>query len=159
MIRFRGLAALLPFAALCQSPAISVSATPDGAALVTLANGEKTTVPKEPDQAGIDEPRVAPDGTAGWLVQYNVEGVSYPIAGKLVIWRGGKVRRFPTEQSFYSWAFYAGGKQVAFHVGPLHAEQKSHCELHDAASGRLIAQWDGDLESENRPAWTKGLDH
>ena len=97
----------------------------------------------------------------GWLAEYMVEGVSYPIAETLVIWRAGKIiRRFPGEQTFYGWTFYAQGKQVAYHDGPRHGELKPHCELHDATSGRLIAAWDGDLESgSNQPDWTKGLSH
>jgi hypothetical protein len=49
---------------------------------------------------------------------------------------------------------------VAYHDGPLHGELKSHFELRDAESGRMIAVWEGDLESDGeRPAWTKGLSH
>jgi len=142
-----------------QDRTVAVSAGRDGAAQITLANGEKIKIQKELGQVGISESRLGPDGTVGWLAEYKVEGVSYPIAGTLIIWRAGKpIRRFPTERSFCSWTFYADGKRVAYHVRPLHGELKSHCELHDAASGRLIAAWDGDLESEsNRPAWTKGL--
>ena len=153
--------ALFPDAGMSQDQAVAVSAGRDGAAQITLANGEKTTIQKEPDQVGIREPRKAPDGTVGWLAEYKVDGRSYPFAGTLIIWRAGKIiRRFQTGQSFYSWMFYAQGKQVAYHVGPLHGELKSHCELHDATSGRLLAVWDGDLESgSNRPAWTKGLSH
>jgi hypothetical protein len=141
--------------------AVAVSAGRDGTAQIAFATGENITIHKEPGQVGFSEPKKAPDGTLGWLAEYKVDGVSYPVAGTLIIWRAGKtVRRFPTGQSFYSWSFYAQGKQVAYHVGPLHGEVKSHCELHDATSGRLIAAWDGDLESEsNRPAWTKGLSH
>jgi hypothetical protein len=165
MIRWRGpatillLNALLPLAGMAQGQAVAVAAGQDGGAEITLANGKKTTIRKEPGQVGINEAQVAPDGTAGWLAEYTVEGVSYPIDGTLVVWRAGRtIRRFQAEQSFYSWTFYAQGKQVAYHVGPLHGESKSHCELHDAESGRLIAAWDGDLESgNNRPAWTKGL--
>jgi hypothetical protein len=155
------LSVLLADTGMSQDQAVAVSAGRDGTAQITLANGEKITIQKEPGQVGISESHVGPDGTVGWLAEYKVEGVSYPIAGTLIIWRAGKtIRRFPTEQSFYSWTFYAQGKQVAYHVGPLHGELKSHCELHDATSGRLIAAWDGDLESEsNRPAWTKGLSH
>ena len=152
---------LFPNAAMSQGQAVAVSAGRDGTAQITLANGEKTTIQKESGQVGISEPKKAPDGTVGWLAEYKVEGVSYPIAGTLIIWRAGKIiRRFQTGQSFYSWMFYAQGKQVAYHVGPLHGELKSHCELHDATSGRLLAVWDGDIESgSNRPAWTKGLSH
>ena len=144
-----------------QGQAATVSAAQNGAAQVTFANGRKATIPKEPGQTGIREPRTASDGTVGWLAEYGVEYVSEPIAGTLIVWRAGKVlQRFSAQQSFYSWTFYAEGKQVAFHVGPLHGELKSHCELHDARSGRLIEMWDGDLgPGNNRPAWTQGLSH
>jgi hypothetical protein len=140
---------------------VTVSAGQDGAMQITLANGKQVTIPKEPGQTGIREARIAPDGTVGWLAEYSVEAVSYPIAGTLIIWRAGKIiRRFSAQQSFYSWTFYAEGKQVAYHVGPLHGELKSHCELRDTRSGRLIAVWDGDLEpGNNRPPWTRGLSH
>jgi hypothetical protein len=167
MIRSRGLLitllfnGLFPNAGMSQVQAVAVSAAADGAALIALANGKKTTVRKERGQTGISEARIAPDGTVGWLVEYSVDGVSYTDSGTLIVWRAGKtIRRFRTGQSFYSWAFYAQDKQVAYHVGPLHGELKSHCELHDAENGRRIAVWDGDLESDGeRPAWTKGLSH
>jgi hypothetical protein len=155
------LSVLLVDTGMSQDQAVAVFAGRDGAAQITLANGEKITIQKEPGQVGVGESHIAPDGTVGWLAEYQVDGVSYPIAGTLILWRAGKtIRRFPTEQSFYSWSFCAQGKQVAYHVGPLHGELNSHCELHDATSGRVIAVWDGDLESGNdRPAWTKGLSH
>jgi hypothetical protein len=153
--------ASLSFAGLSQCQTVAVAAGQDGAALITRADGKKTRVQKDRGQVGISAAHTASDGTVGWLAEYSVEDVSYPIAGTLIIWRSGRtIRRFRTEQSFYTWTFYAGGKQVAYHVGPLHGEAKSHCELHDVESGRLIAVWDGDLESgSNRPAWTRGLSH
>jgi hypothetical protein len=167
MIRSHGLLIPLlfvgpfPNVGMSQGQAAAVTAGPDGAARIALANGQKATVRKERGQVSISEPQIAPDGTVGWLVEYSVDGLSYPVAGTLIVWRAGKtIRRFPAGQSFYSWAFYAQGKQVAYHDGPLHGESKSHCELHDAESGRMIAVWDGDLESDGkRPAWTKGLSH
>jgi hypothetical protein len=84
-----------------------------------------------PGQVGIREVLVSSDGTVGWLAGYRVNGVSDPVALTLTIWRAGNiVRRFEADQSFYSWAFYAAGKQVAYHVGPLHGEGASHCETH-----------------------------
>jgi len=152
---------LLADTGMSQDQAAAVSAGRDGTTQITLANGKTITIQKEPRQVGVGESHITPNGSVGWLVEYEVEGVSYPIAGMLIIWRAGtQIRRFRTEQSFYSWSFYAQGKQVAYHVGPLHGELKSHCELHDATSGRLIAVWDGDLESgSDRPAWTKDLSH
>ena len=154
--------AVLPSALVCQERVLSVSATPEGLARITLPSGGIVTVPKERGQVGVSEGRTAPDGrTAGWLVQYSAGDVGYPVSGTLVVWRAGKiVRRFPSDQVFYSWAFFADGRQAAYHVGPLHGEPKSHCELHDVESGRVVAVWDGELDSDsNRPAWTKGLNH
>src|SRR5690349_2214916 len=157
-------ALLIPFlvcmVALPQGERVTVSGTPDGAAQITRPDGRKAVVPKEYGQVGIREAQVAADGTAGWLVEYNVDGVSYPISGKLIIWRDGIiVRRFDSGQVFYSWAFVGGSKQIAYHDGPLHGEGASHCELHDVATGRVIDKWDGDLDAGGKPAWAEGLKH
>jgi hypothetical protein len=145
-----------------QQVQVQVSEDPTGAARITTRTGSKT-VRKEPGQVGIEDPDVAWDRrTAGWLVMYEMPGVvSYPIAGMLVVWRGGAViRRFRTEQTFWSWAFVANGKQVAYHTGPLHGERASHCELRNVSDGRLVAQWSGDLDdAAKRPAWTAELYH
>jgi hypothetical protein len=152
--------ALLPDAALPQRRVTAVSSTEDGAARITFSDGSKTAIPKEPGQVSITNARIGANGTIGWLVEFSEDGVDYPVAEELVLWRAGKlVRRFPN-QPFYSWTFYSQGTRVAYHVGPLHTELRSHCELRDVASGRIIAQWDGELDSAaNRPAWTQGLEH
>lgn len=109
----------LSFAGLSQCQTVAVAAGQDGAAQITLAEGKKTRIQKERGQVGISSAHTASDGTVGWLAEYSVEGVSYPIAGTLIIWRSGKtIRRFPTEQFFYTWTFYAGSKQVSYHVNP-----------------------------------------
>ncbi len=152
---------VLAQAATAQDQAVQVAAGPGGAAQITLASGKKITIPKERGQTGISDPRTAQDGrTVGWLVEYD-DGVSYPVPGTLIVWRSGKIiGRFADGPVFWSWTFVAGGAQVAYHTGPLHGEETSHCELHDVESGRLISKWDGDLDSDaKRPAWTKGLDH
>ena len=153
--------ALAPHIGTSQGRPVVVSAGPKGTAQITRADGSMTTVPKERGQVGISDPQTSPDDrTVGWLVDFSTESLSYPISGTLIIWRAGKVlRRFGTEQVFYSWTFYAHGKQVAYHTGPTHGEQKSHCELHEVESGRRLAVWDGDLESSGRPDWTTGLNH
>jgi len=127
---------------------------------VTATGRGTTLVRPEPGQVGIREPRVSSDGAAGWLVEFRVRDVTDAVALTLTIWRAGKVvRRFQTDQSFYSWAFYGAG-QVAYHVGPLHGERASHCELRDIKTGHLIEAWDGDLESaNNRPPWVGDLSH
>ena len=155
------LVAVVPVMAMAQLHPASVTPDSFGAALITFAHRKVTHVPKERGQIGIREAMMAADGrSAGWLVDFRVEGVSYGVPEMLVIWRDGKVaRRFKTEQAFYSWVFLSHGEQVAFHTGPLHGEQSSHCELHDVKTGRRLTEWDGDLESENKPAWVAGLKH
>ena len=153
--------ALTPLVAAAQLHPLSVTPDSSGAAMITFAHRKVTHVPKERGQSGIREAMMAADGrSAGWLVDYRVVGVSDGIAQTLVVWRDGKVsRRFRTEQAFYSWAFVARGAQVAYHTGPLHGEQDSHCELRDVKTGRRVAMWDGDLESGSRPSWVAGLRH
>lgn len=161
ILTFLLVSALFPACGPSLGQAVALSAAPDGTAQIRLSSGHSIAIPKERGQVGISNGQIAPDGTAGWLAEFSVAGVSYPIAGRLILWRAGKIiQRFQTEQSFYSWTFYARGNQVAYHVGSLHGEVKSHCELRDVASGRLIAEWDGDLASDsNRPGWTDGLTH
>jgi hypothetical protein len=155
------LGALVPVTAMAQLHPVSVTPDSSGAALITFAHRRVTHVPKERGQTGISDALMASDGrSAGWLVDYHVDGVSDGVAETLVIWRDGKViRRFRTEQAFYSWAFHSKGAQVAFHTGPLHGEHASYCELHDVKTGRRLAVWNGNLESANKPTWVAGLYH
>jgi hypothetical protein len=128
---------------------------------VESATGKNTIIAREPGQAGIDEVKVLEDKEmAGWFVLYQDPDGGSPFAGKLVVWRDGRIiRGFLAEQTFWSWTFEHNGEQVAFHAGPNHGETNSHCELHDVTTGRKLATWDGDLESSDKPAWTQGLDH
>ena len=128
---------------------------------VVSAGGKETVVAHEQGQVGIEEINIAEDRqTLGWLVLYEDPDGSSPLAGKLVLWRDGRVlRKFGTAQVFWSWAFEHVAEQVAYHIGPTHGETTSHCELHESRTGRLVASWDGDLDSTARPAWTKHLEH
>jgi hypothetical protein len=126
-----------------------------------VSSGKDTVITAEEDQVGIDAIKVVDDKQiAGWLVLYKNPDGGSPIAGKLVVWRNGRIlRSFSTDQVFWSWSFEHAGEQVAYHVGPSHGETVSHCELHGLQTGRLLSSWDGDLENPNRPGWTKQLNH
>jgi hypothetical protein len=129
---------------------------------IVLNSGKEAVVPRQRDQVGIEDVKIADDGrTAGWVVSYAVpDDTSRKFAGSLVIWRNEKiVRTFDTGPTFWSWAFIHRGEQVAYHSGPLHEGPLSHCELRDVKTGRLLASWDGNLENPDRPDWTKALDH
>jgi hypothetical protein len=124
-------------------------------------DGQEQVVAGEAHQLGIESEQTAEDReTVGWLVDFADPDNTSSDAEILVIFRAGQIiRRFGTVQVFWSWSFYKQGEQVAYHVGPTHGEESSHCELHDVKTGHLLAQWDGDLEDAKRPAWTRGLDH
>ena len=127
---------------------------------IVYASGRDVVVAGQPGQAGVDSIQTAAGRTAGWLALYDNPDGGSPVAETLVLWRAGKViQRFQSEQTFWSWSFYAGDEQVAYHVGPTHGESSSHCELHEVSSGRKLASWDGDLDDPKRPPWTRSLDH
>lgn len=117
------------------------------------------SVPKADGQVGVESVQKA-GVSVGWLVDFESPDGGAPVAGTLIVWKGGHViRRFETDQTFWSWSFVNGARAVAYHTGPMHGERKSHCELRDVAGGRLLVEWDGDLESPHRPPWTSGLKH
>jgi len=152
--------ALSPVPMFGQDTVLRVYADQKNQAHVVYKNDKTTLVAGERGQVGIDSIQLADDGrTAGWLVLYADPDGGSPFAGTLVLWRDKVLRRLQADQTFWSWAFYAHARRVAYHVGPTHGEDKSHCELHDVESGRLLASWDGDLDDARRPAWTRGLEH
>ena len=81
---------------------------------VTSANGKNTTVASEAAQVGIDAIKVADDKqTAGWLALYKDPDGGSPVAGKLVLWRGGRIMRsFPTDQTMSRAPFVMGSSGV-----------------------------------------------
>ena len=69
MMRSLLIVVLFTLPATSQNPAVTASAGLNGAAQITLANGKRATISKEPGQTGIGEIRIASDGTVGWLVE------------------------------------------------------------------------------------------
>jgi hypothetical protein len=131
---------------------------PDGGVHIVETGRGDVAVPKEKDQVGITELRVADDKkTVGWLAEYENCCTSYPISLKLVIYKDGKVRqRLGDGMMIYDWRFWEGGKQAAFCSGTVHGYSGEHCELRDAITGRSLDTLDGHLD-ENSPNWAKGL--
>jgi len=131
-----------------------------GALHVVTANGQDIAVPKEKAQTGAEEIKITDDHqTLGWLVVYPNPDPNRSwekLYGKLVLWRDGKVmRRYSTEQVFWSWDFWQDGKQVRFHTGPLHGAGRF--ELHDLETGRLVAAVDEEA-TQTLPDWAESLD-
>jgi hypothetical protein len=127
---------------------------------VVTANGQDVAVPKEKGQTGAEEIKITDDHqSVGWLVVYpnpDPNRAWEKLYGELILWRDRKVlRRFSTEVVFWSWGFWQDGKQIAFHIGPLHGSGRS--ELHDVATGRLVAAFNDD-DTQTEPDWAKSLD-
>jgi hypothetical protein len=125
---------------------------------IVYTNGSEYTVPMEKDQAGCSSVKIADDKrTVAWLVLEKPECcTNYPIPLSLVIYRNRKVIQHITgEPMIWGWQFVKAGSQVAVAVGPQHGESAVHFELHDARTGRLLEEWDG--QNKKSPAWVSGL--
>ena len=126
--------------------------------VVPAVSGQGTNGKKKPFR---DQFKTAQDGvTRGWLVEYpwpDQDDVSQSwrtIPWRLVIARHGKVvRKIQATQSFWSWNFWNGGREVVVQEGPPHGA--SWFVRMDVTSGKELETWDGDIEGGNAPDWVK----
>jgi hypothetical protein len=159
----RTLLIVILWAALAVAQAVVITrayADSSGTLHVVIASGQDIALTKEKRQTGAEEIKITDDHqTLGWLVVYpnpDPDRSWEKLYGKLVLWRDGKVlRRFSTEQVFWSWDFWQDGKQVRFHTGPLHGAGRF--ELHDLETGRLVAAVDEEV-TQTLPDWAESLD-
>jgi hypothetical protein len=108
-----------------------------------------------------DQLQTAQDGvTKGWLVespwpdQDDASQRWRTVAWTLVIAKHGKVvRKIQAAQSFWSWGFWNGGREVVVQEGPPHGA--TWFMRMDVKSGKKLETWDGDIEGGNAPAWVK----
>jgi hypothetical protein len=120
--------------------------------------GKEAVPPFDNDQVDCSSAKIAEDRhTVGWLAEYPNCCTSYPLPLALVIYRDGAIlRQIAPGQSIWDWQFLRQGSRVAFWIGPTHGDFIPHFELHDARSGKLLAQWDGHVDQKH-PAWVEGL--
>jgi hypothetical protein len=126
---------------------------------IVHGDGSVVDVPATQDAAGLSATRIAGDGSAmGWLVESDGCCQSYPLAlGLRVYPRGKPTREFVGDgRAIFGWNFRAAGKQVAFFQSYPHGDLRTHYELRDVESGRLIDRWD-DSDKRKAPAWMTGL--
>ena len=158
---FLGIVALSPRA---QSQSYrSVQLDPAGQLSITLSSGTVLRPPKLQDQISFSQPLISGDHrTVAWLADYadpfGSQDSSDRIAGRLVLYRAGHVlRRFRTDQIFWSWHFVNQDLDIAFCTGPTHGGA-SGCELHRVVDGHLKARWDTHSVGDP-PPWVHGLDY
>ena len=135
----------------------------DGQLRIVTKDRREIVPKKEPDQVAFEMPRISPDGRAvGWLALYPNCCTSYPIPLKLVIYASGKLRTFTgSGLPIWRWCFQAGRKQVAFEQETVHGGIGVHYELRAVTTGRLVANYDPDRNSDtigHPPKWVTELD-
>jgi hypothetical protein len=151
----------LSMSSVCARPDIpqyhSVTIDQNGQVHIVLASGRQILPPKLPGQTSFSDPLLSRDHrTVGWLADYPDPDASYPYSGELVLYRSGHLlRKFSTEQTFWSWRFANGDRDVAYCDGPLHGGARK-CDLRSLKSGHLLARWVPD-DKADPPAWAKDL--
>ncbi len=155
------LATLVPTTAWAKYvPVQQANVGDDGRVHIVTADGRRETIAPEKGQDGIESIRIAEDGrTVGWLVDLWASCcVSYSVPVELVIWRDGHVvRRIRSVQAIFGWTFLAGGKEIAYHVAPLHGSEIYDCFRVDVQTGHELEEWSM-MQKVRVPAWVKLLD-
>ena len=145
---------------------VGASVAADGRLRIVNSDGQATMMSKLNKQVAFDDIKVAKNGGAvGWLAMYANSSTSYPIPLKLMLYWNGRLRSLNSSGlPVFKWHFTANDTQVAFEQETLHSGFAIHYELHDVASGKLIAQWDPEYGADNRvraeqtpPQWVKDL--
>jgi hypothetical protein len=134
---------------------------PQGRLRVATSQGREFVPALLKDQVGFEKVAISPDRrTVGWLASFPNCCTSYPVALKLVVYRGGRQRSFTGNGlAFSRWAYSDSGTRVAFEQETVHGGLGVHYELRDVASGRLVASFDpGEKAGESPPAWVRALD-
>jgi hypothetical protein len=140
----------------------SVMIDENGQLHIVLRSGRQILPPKLPGQVAFSDPGLSRDHrTVGWSADWPGAGQSYPYSGALVFYRSGHLlRKFSANQTFWSWQFANGDRDVAYCDGPTHG-RASECDLRSLSSGHVVARWipnDNDGEDDaDLPAWAKDL--
>jgi hypothetical protein len=142
------------------------SARVDGAGQlhIVTSDGREILPPKEGDQVGFDEKvSISPDRKAvAWTPLFPNCCTSYPIPHYLVLYSGGKsIKLDGSGLPVWQWRFLAGGTQIAFEQETVHGGWGVHYELHEVGSGKLLAEYDPHVNSNeqvddkesDRPDW------
>ena len=140
---------------------------PDGALVVTRADGQTRRIPKSTDQTAFQDPALSPDGTAaGAQAMYANCCTSYDIPLALVVYSNGRIHRFSGNAlPIWKWRF-EGEDGVAYSQTTVHGGCSDHYELRDIGSERLLDSTDVWQDAPNcpppggpprMPGWAKRL--
>jgi|SRR5271157_511819 len=142
-----------------KAPYISAMFIGAGGMSIIQNDGRIVQPPKETEQVGYSSPRISEDRqSVGWLVDSDFCCASYPLSFMLVVYRPGKpLRRFTGDgRAIFGWKFVGTGNQVAFEQSFPHGDLRTHYELRDVDTERLVDQWDPD-DTPKAPKWATGI--
>lgn len=133
-----------------------------------IQTAEGTTIKIDPTsgQVGFAQVAIAPDGlSVGWVGLKQNCCTSYRIPTRLTVYVQGTQHTFEGEGlPVWQWRFLEAGKRVAFHQETVHGGLGMHYELHDVATGRLLAEWSPEIDQrghalpkQSPPKWVTEL--
>ena len=134
---------------------------------IERAKARAVVFKKDSEQTSFDQIAISKGGeSVGWLAMYPNCCTSYSIPLKLRVYSRGRLRTFGGDSlPIWRWQFTSDGKRVAFEQETVHGGFGVHYELRDVQTGRLIAEFDPPVGSDNRstasanaPQWVVELD-
>jgi hypothetical protein len=145
----------------CVAKDTYVGATVDAAGDLRIqrAKGHVIVFKKDSEQTAFDQIAISKGGeSVGWLAMYPNCCTSYPIPRKLRLYSHGRLSTFGGDSlPIWRWQFTSDGRRVAFEQETVHGGFGIHYELRDIATGRLTAQYDPPVGSDNRPSSSENV--
>ncbi len=169
LVAIAAFVSFVPFVAVARAQERYVSAEQDDARRLRIqtADGRTIAVPPEPEQVGVSDIEISPDGrVVGWTPVFGNCCTSYPIPHALHVYADGRTLTFAGNGlPVFRWAFVGGGAEVVFGQETVHGGIGINYEWRHIATGRLVAQYTPNygpenhpLPEQNPPAWVVALD-
>ena len=125
---------------------------------ILLSTNKILRPPRDSNQAAVGQIALAHDGQmVGWVALYPNCRTSYPIPLELVLLGSGRHRAVISNGTpIWRWAFSANGRNGVIRQAPVHGDAPDHYELHEIATGRLIATAERDRSRPGvLPEWAR----
>lgn len=125
---------------------------------VVLSTNRILRLPRDSSQVAFGHVALSRDGrTVGWVALYPNCCTSYPIPLELVLLGADGHRTVISNGSpIWQWTFSANGRNAVIRQAPVHGDAPEHYELHEIATGRLIATAERDRSRPGvLPEWAR----
>jgi hypothetical protein len=125
---------------------------------IVLSTNKILRPPRDSNQVAFGQVALSGDRrTVGWVALYANCCTSYPIPLELVLLGpDGHRTVFSNGSPIWQWSFSANGRNVVIRQAPVHGDAPEHYELHEIATGRLIATAERDRSRPGAlPEWAR----